>query len=357
MNIREIRLFDYSLPLRDGWRLGTARARSGVLVRVQTDAAAGWGDVAPLPGFSGESLEDARETLLELRPSLVGLDLAADFASNQKLLSLLADVPPSIRFGVELACFSALANAAHIPLRKWLAGDAARNEVRINGLLAGDRKAMIESVSDVAGFSCVKVKVGRQSPEEDARMVRDIRRALGDSVKLRLDANRRWNKEEAVRFGKLLDVEIEYVEEPLRNPMDLPEWHAATSLAFALDETLADTPLRVWGEFRGLAALVLKPTLMGGISRAMRFSKWAKEHARRCVVSAAFESGVGLSGLLQLGAAVGDEATAMGLDTYRWLASDVLREPLSIGAQVVLDDLNSSSENVAMERIKEVSRG
>jgi len=44
----------------------------------------------------------------------------------------------------------------------------------------------------------------------------------------------------------------------------------------------------------------------------------------RPVVSAAFESGVGMAGLVAFAAVLGGERTPAGLDTYRYLATDVL---------------------------------
>ena len=51
------------------------------------------------------------------------------------------------------------------------------------------------------------------------------------------------------------------------------------------------------------------------------------------VVSSTFESGVGMRHLVALAAALGD--TPAGLDTYRWLADDVLERRLSLAGPTV----------------------
>ena len=76
-------------------------------------------------------------------------------------------------------------------------------------------------------------------------------------------------------------------------------------------------------EIRGWAsAAVLKPTLLGGVGATIRRAAEARSVGVRPVLSAAFESGVGLRGVAALAAATGAEPA--GLDTYRWLAADVL---------------------------------
>lgn len=47
------------------------------------------------------------------------------------------------------------------------------------------------------------LKVGRrEDPKEDARIVAAVREAVGPSIKLRADANRKWDLEQAISFGE-----------------------------------------------------------------------------------------------------------------------------------------------------------
>jgi O-succinylbenzoate synthase len=71
-------------------------------------------------------------------------------------------------------------------------------------------------------------------------------------------------------------------------------------------------------------AVVLKPTLLGGISPTLRLVNRAKELGITPVISSAYETGVGTLALVALAAGVGDKDVPAGLDTYRRLAGDVL---------------------------------
>jgi len=64
------------------------------------------------------------------------------------------------------------------------------------------------------GFTHFKVKVGGR-PEDDARRVRLVREAIGRDRTLMLDANQRWDVDEAVaRVGELAPFEPWWIEEP-----------------------------------------------------------------------------------------------------------------------------------------------
>ena len=139
---------------------------------------------------------------------------------------------------------------------------------------------------------------------------------------LRLDANRAWTWDEAVQFAESTSsLDLDYVEEPLATASKMPELWVDTRMPVALDETLQQPDgaesIRGWAE-----AIVLKPTLVGGLMATLRMAAAARSVGVRSVLSASFESGVGLRGVAAIAAAT--DAEPAGLDTYRWLAEDVL---------------------------------
>ena len=170
-----------------------------------------------------------------------------------------------------------------------------------------------------------------------------MRDALPASVALRLDANRAWAWDQAVAFADgVAGVALDYVEEPLAAPERLPElWHD-TGLPLAVDESVQEgAKVRGWA-----TAAVLKPTLVGGLAATLRIAARARAVGVRAVLSASFESGVGLRGVAALAAATGAEPA--GLDTYRWLAADVL-PPLPFGrARVDVPSLFGRPPTVAV---------
>jgi len=66
------------------------------------------------------------------------------------------------------------------------------------------------------GFRALKLKVGKEDPEEDRERVTRVREAVGTKVKLMIDANQSWSIDEAARRLKLLEeFDLVWIEEPL----------------------------------------------------------------------------------------------------------------------------------------------
>jgi L-alanine-DL-glutamate epimerase-like enolase superfamily enzyme len=82
------------------------------------------------------------------------------------------------------------------------------------------------------GFSAVKIKVGYPTLEEDLRRIDVVRRAIGDEIRLMVDANQSLTTSEAIRRGRAFqEAGCHWWEEPI--PAADLEGYAA--LAQALD--------------------------------------------------------------------------------------------------------------------------
>ena len=322
-------LHPYRLPLSAPLTLKSVEHthRDGTLVRLE-DAAGrvGWGDCAPLPGFSRETLADATGQLGALatwaeghEPSPAWADLYGALHREVDTLGLV----PSARFGLDLALFDLAAQATGKTLASVMHPDPEVT-VPVNALLVGQADAVqTEAARFVAsGYRTLKLKVGRAGLDEEIALVRALSERF-PATALRLDANQAWTAEEAMAFAEgIAGCALDYIEEPLRNPDDLPVLWFDTQLPIALDESLAETePAGLQGK-GWAAAVVLKPTLLGGVARTLRFAAQARALGIRPVLSGAFESGVGMRGNLALAAAAGGHPA--GLDPYNRLASDVL---------------------------------
>ena len=328
--VRAAALVPYRLPLTAPfrWSGGEVAAREGVLLRLEGEGGlVGWGDAAPLPGFSRETLAEVRAALEPAARALVdrALDPRAIVAAGGPLQAALdaAGLPPSARFALELALADLAAQTLGTTIPHLLHPDPAVS-LPVNALLGEDAAA--DAARRVAeGYRTLKLKVGARAVADDLARARAVREAAGPAVALRADANRAWTWDEAVRFAEgAREIALDYVEEPLREPARLPALWLDTGLPLALDESVAEG-----AEVRGWArAVVLKPTLLGGLAATLRRAAEARAVGVRAVLSGAFESGVGLRGVAALAAATGAEPA--GLDPYRRLAADVLAARLPL---------------------------
>lgn len=260
-----------------------------------------------MPGFSQETMEEAFGALM--------VPLRAEGP---------AGIPPSVRFGLESARLGLEAARLGKSLPAALS-PIASDRLPLNALIGpADPEERADELRE-AGYVAVKIKVGG-SPEAAAERVHRMAGALGAGVALRLDANRSWSYPEAVRFVRGLGaLTMEYLEEPLSNPGEMERLAGETGAPLALDETLVGARPDVLDRYPFVRAIVLKPTLLGG---ALETTVWMREALRRGmtpVISAAYESGVGMLTLAALGLVNPAGPVAAGLDTHRRLGADVLK--------------------------------
>ncbi len=360
VTISSCRIFRYRLPLTGPLPLasGVIHERAGALIRIESNSgASGWGDVAPLPGFSRESLREAEAELKSWAGRLRGarFDPRDDSLKSWLGCESTERVPPSVRFGLETA-LAGLSRRTEDGAATELA--CFEGTLPVNGLLAGSSEQVLADARKLRdeGYRAVKLKVGGRPVAEDVELARAVRSVIGDGVGLRLDANRSWSLEQAVAFGREIgDPGIEYLEEPLRNPAHLGELFDAAGIRVALDESLQELrPDDLEGR-RDVCAVVLKPTLLGGIVKAREWVAKALALNVRPVISSCFESGVGLLSLAALAWTSTADAVPAGLDTYRWLDADVVRPriPFHAGA-IEWNDTLARGHHIDVGRLSEI---
>ncbi|MBI5091178.1 MAG: o-succinylbenzoate synthase [Candidatus Hydrogenedentes bacterium] len=322
-----------SIPLRDT----NLSVRSGLILTLQSDSGhSGYGDIAPLPGFSGETLDEATEQALSLSDLVITTELPsgdaplgwalADWVEHHAMLA------PSVRFGIESALLNLISQVEGVPLSKILAA-RPRDSVSVCGLVIGSGDLAVQQARHLTaqGYRALKIKVGRKPVQEDIAFVHLMRQSVGNDIALRVDANRAWEMNDAIAFANgVRDCAIEYVEEPLADSSALAEFHTATDFPVALDESLVGLDPKTFTPFPGVTAFILKPTILGGIEHTQDWIRRANDCGITPVISAAFESGAGINILAQLAACITGGDAPVGLDTYGWLAEDVLSERLDM---------------------------
>ena len=351
-------LYRYGLPFSGPLTLGgiTLFQREGLLLKLSgEDGSEGWGETAPLPGFSVESQGEAASQLRQLAASMIGREVKEYWVDPYGETGRHLDrVAPSVRFGFELAVWNLYAASSGMTLPK-LVRPAPRPVVPVNGLLAGapaDLLVEARRMSD-AGYRSIKLKVGARTVAEDVALVRALGEELGEGISLRLDANRAWGYEEAAEFVRgTAAVRFEYIEEPLADPALLPGLVREFGVPVALDESLVEMePEKVEETFA--VAFVLKPTLLGGISRTLRVAGRALRLGVTPVISSSYESGVGTAALVALAAGIGGRPVPAGLDPYRAIAEDVLETPLKLPAPGVdVRETADASRTIDVRRLE-----
>lgn len=338
LKIEEFSLYRYKLPLADNPYL---ESREGIILKLRDDeGCTGWGDCAPLPGYSRESLEQSCEQLLTVKKGKEPEGLY-----------------PSVLFAVEQAMLTLMSQKRSLPMRRLFSENYV-NQLCLNRLVSTEDPLVLDKVETFVQASgrTVKVKVGKKSWQEDLKILQGIAEVLGKEGRIRLDANGRWDIKTAIAFAsKCSSLPIEYVEEPVADLRSLDVFVRATKLPIALDETFRCQPHLDLSRVKGLHTLILKPTLFGGLQVNQAIAKRVESLGIQVVISSSFESGLGLLGLANLAAAFTQGKTPVGLDTFSFFEDDVLTKPLftSFGS-LDLESLDFYDVDLAKSWIKQV---
>lgn len=304
-------LVEREAPSRLTTSYGDAPARRPhVIVEVGAAAGAvGLGEASPLPEFTGETAAAVRHALAETYlPALPGRDATAPAAVAAEMERLLPG-NPSARAAIDMAVHDLAGRLLGVPVAALLGG-ARRPSVSLARALGigGVAETVAAAERYVAeGFRTLKLKVG-SDPRADVERVRAVRRAVGDGIRIRIDANQGYDAATAVAVLRALeDCRLEYVEQPV------PRWdHAgmahvrhATGTAVLADEAV-HTPQEALALIRAGAAdlFALKFVKTGGLARAAQIAAIGEAAGIDCVVISPFETQIGAAAGLHLALAL-----------------------------------------------------
>ena len=112
-------------------------------------------------------------------------------------------------------------------------------------------------------YRSIKIKVGRQTLEEEMDLINHLQKKIGNKATLRLDANRNWTYEQVITFASSIDAKsLEYIEEPINTPERLQELARETEMPIALDESLVDIPANFLKNNDWIRAIIIKPSVL-----------------------------------------------------------------------------------------------
>jgi len=362
VNISSCKIFKYNLPLIrpliiSGQKLNF---REGLICEVKSSSdVCGYGEIAPLPCFSKESLSQAKIQIQLLKNKLVGQAITKHFNDIKRLVRniMSSNGLPSVQCGLEMALLNLFAKLQGKDLCSVLAEDYNRF-VPMSLLLEG-KKAEVCSRAQAAvlrGCPSFKLKVGRNGFKDDIETIISLEKILDDKARLRIDANRHFDFNQAINLTKKINNRmIDYFEEPLNDFSELGNFYSQTNIPIAIDETLIEQQLGNVLSLSGLKAIIIKPTLLGGFLKAIQISQAALSKGIKPIISSTFESNVGLLALLNLAAAQGTNGSPAGLDTSRWFQDNLMEDLIAPNDFAVdIDKINAMHQSIAFDKLTEL---
>jgi L-alanine-DL-glutamate epimerase-like enolase superfamily enzyme len=277
-----------------------------LLIEIVTrDGLAGIAEGTVKTNWAGVTLRSLAVAIEEVfAPRLAGTDVA-DAAS---IASLLDRVPENrlAKAMIDVACWDLRAQAVGKPLWQLWGGDRA---VSVSWTVT--RQPPAEMARDAErrvaahGFRVLKIKTG-QGPQIDLTALDEIRRAVGDGVRLYADSNGAYAPGDVAGFtATLKDCGVFLAEDPCRFRPDAAfEWLRKTSAVPLLVDgacrSLSDAALFLE---RGAEALSVKIG-KSGFSESMDIVHAARQYGAKCHVGMLAESSLGALAALQLAGSI-----------------------------------------------------
>lgn len=292
-----MKFFISSYPYRRNFRnplltaSGLWHVREGFLIECIHGQRKTWVEIAPIPHFGTETIEEARDFLLSL-------DGKVDFAELK-----IPDRLPCCAFALTAAKYNFLNNIPH---------DHFEIEpLPVAGFLGSGTK-VFENFRNkkIQGFKTFKWKIGVEPFGKEWKIFMQIASESSGKLKFRLDANASLNLKTTENWLRAVadfnsdirnkPINIEFFEQPMAVgcEFEMERLSKKYGIAIALDESLNGSKGAQWFKSKAWRGpLVIKPCLHGSFDSLVSV---ITALGSRCILSSSFETIVGLNNALQL---------------------------------------------------------
>jgi len=286
------------------------------IVRLDTDeGVSGWGEapaIATWGGAHGRHYGETPETVKHLVeaylvPSLRGVDPAQPAVIHARMDKVVKGNPYA-KAAVDIACFDLAGKAQGVPVSTLLGG-RLRDGIEVThslGIMDVERCVAEAEIAVSEGVRTIKCKTGLD-PERDVELVRRLRVALGDEVRIRVDGNEGYaTVTEAVETTqRQAEHGIFLCEQPVAGAAALARVAERIDVPVMADESAWDVhdllELVELGAAECFSCYVTKP---GGLYRARQQGELAVALGLYHDIGGSIELGIGNAANLHLGAAL-----------------------------------------------------
>lgn len=310
LHITQAKLFAYQFPFENPMRFKTAHLthREGLILELKDiNNEQYYSEIAPLPGFSQESLCEIKTEIIQL------------LSTNLRQLTAYKSDFKSVQFALD-----SLFPYQHEKTQQTL------NNMDNIPLLQGDHQAIIQQYKNLDYPNLIKLKVARNTVENDILVFQQLCQ-VNPLIKIRCDANQAWNEQQASLFFSSIETQrLDYIEEPCCDHqvnLQLAEKH---QIYLALDETLQQTDFQ-YLHHPCIKAFIIKPSLVGSKQVIDKYITLAKQYYILVSFSSSFESVVGLQQITNLAnhyLAEPDSQSlviSLGIDTLKYFKGNLLK--------------------------------
>ncbi len=246
MKISQIEIYKSPIKLKEPFviSLGHFEYAENIIVIIKTDKGiSGFGECSPFMTINGESMNTCYIVAQYLAKNLIGKN-PQHIEECSKLMDAVIYGNTSIKSAFDIALHDICAQHAGLPLFRFLSGDNKKTIVTDYTVSIGDANKMASDAQKIKdnGFQVIKVKLG-ESKHKDVERIQLIRKKIGATIPIRIDANQGWTTEEAIQtLTELAPYNIQHCEEPIPrwNFMELSKVREQSPIPIMADESCCD---------------------------------------------------------------------------------------------------------------------
>jgi len=322
--------------------LGVIEYAESMIIKITTDEGiVGYGEASPYAPVTGETLDSVPVALDRFKEALIGLN-PFELEKIHKIMAKITVNNTSAKASIDIALYDIIGKRLNMPLYQFLGGyrDRFLTDMTVG---IGTPEEMAQAALDYVneGFKIVKVKAGLD-PEVDIAALTAIRKAVGDDIRIRVDANQGWDAPTAIRVMSAYEpLGVEAVEQPL------PYWdidglayvRSRANIPIMADESL-HSPEDAMKLARKQAVDVFNIKLMksAGLYPALRINAIGESCGVPCMLGCMLETRLGIAAAAHLVASQKNIIEA-DLDSFRHYDDSVISGGFTVedGTTVMLD--------------------
>ena len=329
MKITNIHTHRLKAPLKNPFVTSLRRVDSleDLVVIIECDdGSVGYGEGAPTPVITGETIGSMIATIEFIKPHLLNLEIE-DFSTVLKAVHTRILKNTTAKSALEIALYDLKAKFENLPLYKMLGGSKTKFTTDIT-ISMGEIDSMIsDSINAVAlGYDTLKIKIG-DDPQKDVERILAIHSALDDKIKLRLDANQGWTAQESVELLHALEkknIIAEFIEQPvaaddIEGLKYIKERVQTPLLADESFFSIKDAKKLL--DLQAIDYVNIKLAKTAGITQALELADLSASYGVQCMIGCMLEGPISVAAGVHVASAKADIITMLDLDAVSLLAS------------------------------------
>ncbi|NTH20643.1 mandelate racemase/muconate lactonizing enzyme family protein [Agrobacterium rhizogenes] len=233
-------------------------------------------NIAYLNGLQADTvLAEALSLFDRIDWSLEAADLLADE-------TIWAEASAPVRMLLDIALHDLLARRQGVPLAQWLGAATAMpisHPTNQTLFISTPEQFLAQAENYVRrGFCDLKVRIGAGAFEDDLWRLSQLRSRFGEAIKLAVDANGAWGRDDAEgKLARLAEFDLAYVEQPIpagdfdlmlelarKSPMPLMLDESVSGLQDV--EAIIKASGRLWAHLKLVKLGGIAPTLKAAVA-------------------------------------------------------------------------------------------